>query len=516
LVSKAHFADNFSAKLYKQNVYNAKMDYIGDAPTLSGGMKSRIIAYEVDTNDNARFALEFDTVDPKIRNDNKLYMHAKDYGGEWHAIDLKLSENARPSLDPLGFSNDNSKFYFSSNHEDPDHHRMAVYEFNFGKMELSLIKKHDDVDMERDSFIQSNLVKGVNGELIGLMYEAGYPGIHYIEGNGNDPEINIHKQLRSLFKGNEVLLSNSTKNKEKTLFKTYSDRNPGEFYIFDRKNNKVEYVASSRPQIKAELMAKVEPFIMTTRDGLKVYGQLTIPPGKKLENLPMVVHPHGGPYGLKDVWRWESTPQFLANNGFLVLQLNFRGSGGYGDKFEIEGYHEWGEKMQNDLTDATLWAIQQGYADKERICIHGSSYGGYASMQGVVKEPDLYQCAVADAGIYDNDLQWKKADSFKGNKKGREEYYRQMFGTHEDLALINSRSPANNAEKIKAAVLLTHGTKDIRVPFENAEVMVKSLKNNNIPYDTFFKTDGHGFSKEENKTQFYKKMLKFLKKHIGQ
>ncbi|MGJ8662197.1 MAG: alpha/beta hydrolase family protein, partial [Marinicella sp.] len=488
---------------------------IGDAPTLSGGREARILAYEVDTNDNARFAFEYDTVDRKIRSDNKYYMHVRDYGGEWNAVDLEVSEKARPILNPLGFSNDNSKFYFSSNHDSPDSGIMGLFELYFADMELTLIKRHEDVDFERDSYIQSNLVKGVNGELIGVIYEAGYPVVHYIEGNGNDPEINLHKQLRSLFKGNEVLFSNSTLNKEKTLFKTYSDQNPGEFYLFDRTKNKVEYIASSRPKIKAAQMAKVEPFVMNARDDLKMYGQLTLPPGKEIKNLPMVVYPHGGPYGLKDVWRWDNTAQLLANNGYLVLQLNFRGSGGYGSKFEVEGYHEWGAKMQDDLTDATLWAIQQGYADADRICIHGSSYGGYASMQGIVKEPDLYKCAIADAGIYDNELQWKKADSFKANKKGREEYFRQMFGTHENKQLIDSRSPAYNTSGIKAAILLTHGTKDVRVPFENAEVLEKSLKENGIKYDTYFKKDGHGFSKEENRISFYKKMLEFLDKHIG-
>lgn len=172
--------------------------------------------------------------------------------------------------------------------------------------------------------------------------------------------------------------------------------------------------------------------------------------------------------------------------------------------------------MQDDLTDATLWAIQQGYADPERICIHGSSYGGYASMQGIIKEPELYKCAIADAGIYDNDLQWEKADSFKGNKKGHEEYLRQMFGTDDNMELINSRSPAMNIKDIKAAILLTHGTKDVRVPFENAEALEKSLKNNGIKFETFFKKDGHGFSKQENRILFYKKMLKFLDKHIGE
>lgn len=148
---------------------------------------------------------QFDTVDPKIRSDNKFYMHVKDYSGELNTINLEVPNDASPNLSPLGFSNDNSKFYFSSNHDDNEKNILGLYESSFADMKLSLIKRHEDVDLERGGFIQSNLVIGVNGELIGTIYEAGYPVIHYINGNGNDPEVNIHKQLKSLFKGNEVL-----------------------------------------------------------------------------------------------------------------------------------------------------------------------------------------------------------------------------------------------------------------------------------------------------------------------
>ena len=159
-------------------------------------------------------------------------------------------------------------------------------------------------------------------------------------------------------------------------------------------------------------------------------------------------------------------------------------------------FSEWGAKMQDDLTDVTLWAIKQGYANKDRICIHGISYGGYASMQAVVKEPDLYKCSIPDAGIYDITLQWDKADTFSGggNKKKKEAYFTRMLGsdwkTH-----INNRSPAHNVDKIKASLLLVHGKDDIRVPIENAYFLEEKLKEAGIKYKTLYKKDGHGFQK---------------------
>ena len=162
----------------------------------------------------------------------------------------------------------------------------------------------------------------------------------------------------------------------------------------------MKYLASTHPAVKPKQMARTEAFTMVTRDGVKLYGYLALPNDKPAKNLPLIVNPHGGPFGPKDSWGYNRELQLFANRGYAVLQVNFRGSGGYGDDFMQSGFRKWGQEMQDDVTDATKWAIKQGIADPDRICLYGGSYGGYATLQGVVKEPELYKCGVGIAGVY--------------------------------------------------------------------------------------------------------------------
>ena len=278
----------------------------------------------------------------------------------------------------------------------------------------------------------------------------------------------------------------------------------------------ISYIGSSKPEVDPKLMAAVEPFKMKARDGLEMYGYLTIPNGVEQKNLPLVIYPHGGPYGVQDIWRWDRRAQMLASRGYLVLQLNFRGSGGYGKEFEEAGHREWGAKMQDDITDATHWAIKQGLADPERVCIHGVSYGGYASMQAVVKEPDLYKCSIPDAGVYEMAVQWDEADSFKGYKGSERKkwYMERSIGGYDK---VKERSPVYHVDKLKADLFIVHGGEDVRVPIINAEILEEKLKEAGKDYITMYKDEeGHGFSKPKNRVELYKKILKFLDKNIGE
>ncbi|TDR20833.1 S9 family peptidase [Marinicella litoralis] len=508
LITKHHWSDNFSAKVQKLNINNGKMKFVDDTPEKHGGLKSRIRYVVVDNNDVPRAALEWDPVDESDFDDDITYLHIKGLDGEWGLFKLPKLRQSIPTVYPIGFSLDNKKFFFGSNHDLDHEGTTGLFEFDLNTSKINLIFRNEDVDI-------GNSIRGKDGEVIGVEYEAGYPAYHYIEDEVAQDEVNLHKQLRSSFKGQEVRISSYTKDRKLSTLYVYSDKNPGTYYLFDRKSMKIDLISSSRPNINPADMAAVEPFTMNARDGLKMYGQLTIPPQKELKNLPLVIFPHGGPYGVADGYGWDDRPQLFASRGYLVLQLNYRGSGGYGKDFEDAGETEWGEKMQNDLTDATLWAIEKGYADKDRVCIHGVSYGGYASMQAVVKEPDLYKCSIPDAGVYEIKLQWDKADSFKGDPKAKKNYLDKAFGTHEDWSIINARSPALNVENVKAAILLVHGTEDVRVPIENAYFLEKKLEEAGKPYETIYRKDGHGFQNTSFRKELYEKMLEFLDKHIG-
>ncbi|GAA4818390.1 peptidase S9 [Marinicella pacifica] len=505
LINK-YFEDG--VKVHKMNVHTLKTDYQAVEPKTVGGMHSTIQFISFDHNDNARLAYEFDPVDKKNYDDDILYIHVRSSNGDWKSLKVNNQRKEKPVFSGLGYNKANDKFYFISNYDLPGKGANGLFEYDFKTNEINLLFRHPDADVISGAY-------GKNEEFIGAYYEAGYPNYYYLEDDDVAEEVNFHKSIRASFPQSTVSIGTYTKDKNLTTLFVRSDRNPGDYYIFNKNQNKVSYLASVLPSIDKNKMAKVEPFTIQTRDGLKMYGQLTIPKNKELKNLPLIVFPHGGPYGVMDTWRWYPRPQLFANRGYLVLQLNYRGSSGYGSEFEEAGYHEWGAKMQDDITDATLWAIDKGYADKNRICIHGISYGGYAAMQAVVKEPDLYKCSIPDAGTYELAYHMKSTDMFKGNNSLKEWFFTRMLGENFE-ELNKERSPVYHLDKLKAKLMIVHGTKDVRVTIGNAEILEEKLKEKNIRYETFYKKDGHGFQKVPYRIELYNKMLDFLDQHIGE
>ncbi|MFT5995371.1 MAG: dipeptidyl aminopeptidase/acylaminoacyl peptidase, partial [Glaciecola sp.] len=197
------------------------------------------------------------------------------------------------------------------------------------------------------------------------------------------------------------------------------------------------------------------------------------------------------------------------NRGYAVVQINFRGSGGYGDAFEEAGYRKWGREMQDDVTDATLWAVEQGYADKDRLCIYGGSYGGYSALMGVVREPDLYQCAMGYVGVYSMPIFYTHGDIPK--RASGVKYLERVIGTDQEVMLANS--PAYNVDKIKAALFIAHGKKDVRVPMEQYYALTEALDKIGKPYESMLREEGHGYSLEQNRYDLYNKMITFFDKH---
>lgn len=320
------------------------------------------------------------------------------------------------------------------------------------------------------------------------------------------------QSLRASFPGQAVRFSNFTRDGKYGLVAVFSDRNPGDFYFFDMAGKKADYLISRQRWIEPDAMAAMRPITLEASDGVRLHGYLTLPPQSDGKNLPLVVHPHGGPHGPRDVWGFDPQVQLLANRGYAVLQINFRGSGGYGRAFEESGYRQWGTRMQDDVTDATRWAIAEGYADPKRVCIYGASYGGYAALMGAVREPELYRCTIGYVGVYDLRMMHERGD-IPGSLYGRR-YLRMAVGdSREDML---QRSPVGNVDKIKAAVMLVHGGKDERVPIAQAQALRKALDARGTAYEWLVKDgEGHGFYLTENKVELYTQLLAFLDRHIG-
>jgi len=325
------------------------------------------------------------------------------------------------------------------------------------------------------------------------------------------PDAVMLRALIKAFGGQRVRVTSQTRDQKRVVIHVTGDRNPGEFFLVDRATLNAKYLLSHREWIDPRLMSPVEPITYKTRDDVTIHGYLTARDGLATRYGPLVLMPHGGPHGPRDYWQWDAWAQALASRGYNVLQVNFRGSGGYGLAHQAAGYQKWGTLMQDDLTDAVRWVVAQGIADPKRICIMGGSYGGYAALMSAVREPDLYQCAIGLAGVYDLVAQSEDSDIAESNF-GRI-YLRRVLG---DEATMRAHSPVTYIERLKAPVLIAHGTDDERVPFSQAKILRKALEKHGKSYEwAEYEDEFHGFYIEKNHEDFLKKSLEFLDKHIG-
>ena len=313
--------------------------------------------------------------------------------------------------------------------------------------------------------------------------------------------------------GYEVNVQSTTQDETRMIVAATNERTQGTRYLYDRKADRLTKLGDTMPWLPEARMASTKPISYTTRDGLVVHGYLTLPNGIEPKNLPVIMHPHGGPW-YRDGWGFDPEVQFLASRGYGVLQVNFRGSTGYGRKFWASSFKEWGMKMQDDITDGVNWLVEQGVADPKRVCIYGASYGGYATLAGLTQTPDLYACGVDYVGVANLFTFMKTIPPYW---KPYLEMIHEMVGDPDrDKALLTAASPALNADKIKAPLLIAQGANDPRVNKDESDQMVAALKGRGIDVPYMVKdNEGHGFRNEENQFDFYAAMEKFLDQHIG-
>lgn len=426
-----------------------------------------------------------------------LYVRGED-GGEWRVFnDPKISKTY---MTPRMFARDNRRLYVDVSRPDkPD----ALYRIDLesGAKELLYEGGADPGRL---------LLTPDEQDAYGVVTRDGKTAFHVFD--AESPHARLALATQKAFPGQAALFGSFANDGKFGLVHVSSDRNPGDFYLFDTVKKNAEYIGSARKWIDPEQMAAMQPVRLKAGDGLELNGYLTLPRGSDGKNLPLIVNPHGGPHGPRDVWGFNPEVQLLASRGYAVLQLNFRGSGGYGADFERAGYRQWGLRMQDDLTDATRWAVQQGYADPKRLCLYGASYGGYAALQGVVREPKLYRCAIGYVGVYDLGLMYRDGD-IPRSLYGRR-YLQRVLGT--DPADMRQRSPAGNVDRIEAALMLIAGGRDERVPIAQADALKDALDGRKYPYEWLLKDkEGHGFYRTDNNVELYTKMLGFLERSFG-
>lgn len=322
----------------------------------------------------------------------------------------------------------------------------------------------------------------------------------------------LYQELKQKLPGYEVAVISTNDDETVFVVRTFNDRSLGAFYLYDSSTGDLSKLADRAPWLPEDQLSEMKPIEYQARDGLTIHGYLTLPQGRQPKNLPVIINPHGGPWH-RDSWTFIPEVQFLANRGFAVMQMNFRGSTGYGRRFWEAGFKEWGGKMQDDITDGVHWLVQQGVADPDRVAIYGASYGGYAVLEGLVKTPDLYAAGVDYVGVSNLFTFFKTIPPYW--TPYLEMMYEMVGHPEKDRNWFQEHSPALNAEKIRKPLLVAQGAKDPRVNINESNQIVDALKKRGVEVVYMVKeNEGHGFQNEENRFDFYEAMESFLEMHL--
>lgn len=474
-----------SAFLAKLNIYTGRLTPVARV-ALDGG------SFIIDHQGNPRYAYGV------MKDGSQVTLQRA--GDDW--LEVHRTPRGGATLSPLGMAADNKRVYMERG--------------DAGKPEAIVLV---DPETGTETKVSENGVvspmetvwSSDSKTLLGVAYMDGLPYWEWVA--PDHPEAKVLAGLEKAFPGKAVSFSGMSDDGRYIAMRVFSDRDPGELYMFDRQTGQAKFLAASMDWIDPEQMSSMKPITVTARDGTKLHGYLTIPKNSNGKNLPLIVNPHGGPHGPRDSWEFNPEVQFLANRGYAVLQINFRGSGGYGNAFERAGYRNWGTLMQDDLTDSVRWAVQNGVADAKRICIYGASYGGYAALMSVVREPDLYRCSVGYVGVYDLDIQRRSSDTSESDFGMN--YLRDVLP--ETAAERQAQSPIYGVEKIKTPVMLVHGALDRRVPIENMRKLEARMASvGKVPEEVIVEDkEGHGFQDLDNQVRLYERMQRFFDKHIG-
>jgi len=473
---------------YLINIETGKMKLLYENP-------GNITNWGTDHNGKLRLAYVTNGVDQTIlyrESENKPFTEV-------------ITTNFKETLSPQFFDFDNGNIVYAVSNIGRDKAAVVKYDLK-EKKELEVLFIDTDVDVNGISYSNKRKV------LTEISYTKEKLNRKFLDKETENIFSEIEKELGS---NNEYYITSSNKNEDKFLIYVSNDKSRGAYYYYDKINNKLEHLADLSPWIKQDHMAEMKPISYTSRDGLKINGYLTLPIGREAKNLPVVINPHGGPWA-RDNWGYNPEVQLLANRGYAVLQMNFRGSTGYGKSFWESSFKKWGQEMQNDITDGVNWLIDEGIADPKRVAIYGGSYGGYATLAGITNTPDLYAAAVDYVGVSNLFTFIETIPPYW------EPYKKMLYEMVGDPATIDSvmmkeNSPVFNVDKIKAALFIAQGANDPRVNKDESDQMVEALKKKQITVQYMLKeNEGHGFHNEENRIEFYKAMTQFLDENLAQ
>ena len=469
--------------VFKVNVKTGESKLVAENP-------GNIVGWSQDHAGNVRLAVTSDGL-------NTSLLYRAGAGGEFKPL---ITTDYKTRVSPLFFTADNKRIYALSNR---GRDKAALVLIDPAKPDAEqVLFEHPEVDLGGASWSRLRKV------LTHAQFMVAKVERKYFDAKTEA----LFKEIEAKLPGYEIALQSNNKAEDKFIVAAINDRTPGTRYVYDAKAKTLAKLADVNPWLAENDMAPMVPVAYTSRDGLKINGYLTLPVGREPKNLPCIVNPHGGPWA-RDGWGYNPEVQFLANRGYCVLQMNFRGSVGYGRKFWESSFGQWGLKMQDDVTDGVQWLVKQGIADPKRVGIYGGSYGGYTTLAGVAFTPELYAAAVDYVGV--SNL-FTFLNTIPPYWKPMLEKMHAMVGHPEkDKERLTATSPALHADKIKTPLFIAQGARDPRVNKAESDQVVEALKKRGVDVQYMVKdNEGHGFQNEENRFEFYSAMEAFFAKHL--
>jgi dipeptidyl aminopeptidase/acylaminoacyl peptidase len=481
--------------------------YVGGSPVVARlNVRNRGLSPLFELHDSDRFvSFTFDhrgalRLRARREGHTLIWEHRREDGQGFHRVTEHPFHGYAETWDPREFAADNTTLWMISREE---HDRGALY-----AIDTRTFERGRALFVPPEGEITELITTRDRSRLLGVRYEAEREQYHWFDASRGA----LQARLAATFVGCDIRITSVSDDESVALVWAGHDREPGVYYVLDHNAGSLVQFKRTRELDPAQLSPR-QPIQYTARDGPMIHGYLTVPPGATGRNLPLIIYPHGGPFGIRDSWVFDPDAQFLATRGYAVLQPNYRGSGGYGRAFINRGRQQWGRAMQDDLTDGVRWAIDRGIADPGRVAIFGASYGGYAALIGVMLTPELYACAVNYVGAADLELTfhqrgedaWRAPDEFS--------YQREWVGPTK--AYRDATSPLHFVDRIKVPTLHAYGAQDPRVKIDHWARLEPLLKKHGKEYQAIVEgRQGHGFRGEDESLTFHAALEAFLAQHL--
>ncbi len=476
--------DSTVADVYRLNVRDGKMEMAAQNP-------GNITSWMTDSKGKLRIAISGDGV-----NETLWYRE-----NESQAFKPVVTNNFKTTLMPVAFSENKPNIIYAISNVNRDKNALVELDCISGK-EKSVIFANDSLNVVDARYSRQK------NKIAYVVCENWKKEKHYLDNDAKE----LYQKLDQLLPKTESRIIDGDKNENVFVVRTFTDRNPGSYYLYIANKGSIKKLSDNNSSIKEEQMCEMKPISYTSRDGLKINGYLTLPLKNKATNLPVVVVPHNGP-GQRNGWGYNAEVQFLANRGYAVLQINYRGSTGYGANFYAAGFKEWGGKIQDDIDDGVTWLINKKVANPKQIAIYGSGFGGFIALNSALRNPKMYKCAASNSGVLNLFSYLKSIPPFL--KSNLQMYYEIVGNPNTDFDYMHQASPLFHADKVKIPIFIAQNVKDPRINSSDAIQFVKELKKQNLPVTYFEKEDlAFPMNRDEGRQKLYAALEQFLEANL--